>query len=177
VVVNDGAGATVASSQITGQDIAVEVRPEAHLDLTGTDGGALATVSQAHKGLMVSGTADLRDISIQGVQRGVLVGSDGRATISSTAILTRSKGVEVVGFNGRSRVKLDSSDVQAPIPLVGSTLWEKSGNTLSSIPSWLAVAGAFFVILATLLHIGHRVLVPMSHVRHKVHPRAPAHEV
>jgi hypothetical protein len=111
------------------------------------------------------------------VQRGVLVDSDGRATINSSAILTRSKGVEVVGFNGRGRVQLESSEVQAPIPLVGSTLWEKSGNTLSSIPSWLAVAGAFFIILATLLHIGHRVLVPMSHVRHKVHPLAPAHEV
>jgi parallel beta-helix repeat protein len=177
LVVNDGAGVTVASSQITGQDIAVEVRPAAHLALTGTEGGALATVSDAHKGLVVSGSADLRDISIQGVQRGVLVNSDGRAGISSTSIQTRSKGVEVVGFNGRSRVRLDSSDVQAPIPLVGSTLWEKSGNTLSSIPSWLAVAGAFFVILASLLHIGHRVLVPMSQVRHKAHPLKPAHEV
>jgi parallel beta-helix repeat protein len=177
LVVNDGASATVASSQITGQDIAIEVRPQAHLELTGTDGGAAATVSEAHKGLVVSGTADLRDIIIRGVQRGVLVDSDGRATIASTSILTRSKGVEVVGFNGRSRVQLVSSEVQAPIPVVGSTLWEKSGNTLSSIPSWLAVAGAFFVILATLLHIGHRVLVPMSHVRHKVHPLAPAHDV
>jgi poly(beta-D-mannuronate) C5 epimerase len=179
LVVNEGGSVTVASSQITGKDIAVEVRPQAHLELTGTEGGTLATVSQAHKGLVVEGNADLRDISIQGVQRGVLVDSDGRATISSTAILTRSKGVEVVGFNGRSRVKLDSSDVQAPIPLVGSTLWEKSGNTLSSIPSWLAVAGAFFVLLATMLHIGHRLLVPMSHVRHKVHPHPlkPVHEV
>jgi len=176
LVVNDGAGVAVASSQITGQDIAIEVRPQAHLELTGTDGGLLATVSEAHKGLVVSGTADLRDITIQGVQRGVFVDSDGRATINSSAILTRSKGVEVVGFNGRSRVQLESSEVQAPIPLVGSTLWEKSGNTLSSIPSWLAVAGALFVILATLLHIGHRVLVPMSHVRHKVHPLTPVHE-
>ena len=177
LVVNDGAGATVASSQITGQDIAIEVRPQAHLQLTGSDGGVPATVSEARKGLVVSGTADLRDITIQGVQRGVLVDSDGRATIDSSAILTRSKGVEVVGFNGRSRVQLASSEVQAPIPLVGSTLWEKSGNTLSSIPSWLAVAGALFVLLATLLHIGHRVLVPMSHVRHKVHPLTPVHDV
>jgi parallel beta-helix repeat protein len=177
LVINNGASATVASSQITGQDIAIEVRPQAHLELTGTVGGSLATVSEARKGLLISGTADLRDITVQGVQRGVLVDSDGRATINSSAILTRSKGVEVVGFNGRGRVQLESSEVQAPIPLVGSTLWEKSGNTLSSIPSWLAVAGAFFIILATLLHIGHRVLVPMSHVRHKVHPLAPAHEV
>jgi parallel beta-helix repeat protein len=170
LVVNDGASATVASSQITGQDIAIEVRPQAHLDLTGTDGGALATVSEAHKGLFISGSADLRDVTVQGVQRGVLVDSGGRATIDSSAILTRSKGVEVVGFNGRSRVQLESTEVQAPIPLVGSTLWEKSGNTLSSIPSWLAVAGAFFVLLAAVLHLGHRVLVPLSHVRHKVSP-------
>ncbi|HTK65488.1 MAG TPA: right-handed parallel beta-helix repeat-containing protein [Pseudonocardia sp.] len=171
VVIAEGASASVDSSQITGEDIAIEVRPEGHIDLAGTDGGTLATVSQARKGILVSGTADLRDISIQGVQRGVLVDSDGRATITSTKIVTSSKGVEVLGFNGRGRVQLVSSDVSAPDPLVGSTLWKESGNELSAIPSWLAVAGAFFVLLATLLHIGHRVLAPMSQVRHKSMPQ------
>jgi parallel beta-helix repeat protein len=174
IVVSQGARATVESSQITGKDIAVEVKPEGHISLLGTDSGALTTVSGARKGVVVSGTADLRDVAIQDVSRGVLVDPDGHASITTTSILTNSKGVEVEGFNGRGRVELVSSDVKAPEPLVGSTLWEESGNELSAIPSWLAVAGALFVLLATLLHIGHRVFAPLSHVRHKTQPLSDA---
>jgi poly(beta-D-mannuronate) C5 epimerase len=170
IVVARGARATVESSQITGQDIAVEVGPEAHITLLGSDGGALTTVSGARKGVVVDGTADLKDVAIDNVSRGVLVGGGGQATITTTSIFTNSKGVEVAGFNGRGRVQLTSSDIRAPEPLVGSTLWQESGNSLSAIPSWLAVAGALFVVLATLLHIGHRVFAPLSHVRHKSHP-------
>jgi parallel beta-helix repeat protein len=174
IVISPGARATVESSQITGKDIAIEVKPDAHISLLGTDAGALTTVSGARKGIVVSGTADLRDVSISDVKRGVLVDGDGHATISTTSILTSSKGVEVEGFNGRGRVQLTNNDVKAPEPLVGSTLWQESGNDLSAIPSWLAVAGALFVVLATLLHIGHRLFAPLSHVRHKSHPAESA---
>jgi poly(beta-D-mannuronate) C5 epimerase len=174
IVISQGARATIESSQITGKDIAVEVKPEGHIALLGTDAGALTTVSGAKKGVVVSGTADLRDVAIQDVARGVLVDPDGHASITTTSILTSSKGVEVTGFNGRGRVELVSSDIKAPEPLVGSTLWEESGNELSAIPSWLAVAGALFVVLATLLHIGHRVFAPLSHVRHKTQPLSEA---
>ncbi|MDQ2708654.1 MAG: right-handed parallel beta-helix repeat-containing protein [Actinomycetota bacterium] len=174
IVVSKGARATVEASQITGQDIAIEVKPEGHISLAGSDGGAFTTVSGARKAIVVSGTADLRNVVIQDVTRGVLVDEGGRATITTTRIVTNSKGVEVVGFNGLDRVQLVSSDVRAPIPLVGSTLWKSSGNTLSAIPSWLAVAGALFVLLAALLHIGHRVFAPMSHVRHQSYPISKA---
>jgi poly(beta-D-mannuronate) C5 epimerase len=170
LVLAQGARATVESSAITGQDVAVEVAPEAHIGLYGAEGGALSTVTGARKGLLVSGTADLKDVAISNVARGVLVDSGGTATIDSTSIVTSSKGVEVQGFNGRSRVRLESDDIRAPDPLVGSTLWQESGNTLSAIPSWLALAGAVFVSLAVLLHIGHRLLMPESHVRHEWRP-------
>jgi hypothetical protein len=102
---------------------------------------------------------------IKDVDRGVLVGPDGHATITTSSVTTTNKGVEVVGFNGQSRVQLVSSDVRAPIPLVGSTLWQESGNQLSAVPSWLAVTGALFVLLAGLLHIAHRMLVPSAERR------------
>jgi hypothetical protein len=124
--------------------------------------------------VFVSGTADLRNVTIHNVDRGVLVDPDGHATITSSSVVTVSKGVEVQGFNGQSRVQLVGSDVQARKPLVGSTLWQHYGNTLSSIPSWLAVAGALFVLLAALLHIGHRVFAPASDVRHKPRPNLEA---
>jgi parallel beta-helix repeat protein len=174
VVVNRGAQASVEYSQLTGKDIAVEVAPQSHLRLLGTNGGALSTISSARKAMVVSGTADLRNVVIQNVDRGVLVDPDGHATIATSSIVTASKGVEVAGFNGQSRVQLVDSDIRAPKPLVGSTLWQASGNTLSSIPSWLAVAGALFVALAALLHLGHRLFAPASDVRHKSRPALEA---
>jgi parallel beta-helix repeat protein len=170
VLVDRGAQVTVESSQLTGRDIAVEVQPQSHLDLLGTRAGALTTISTARKAVVVSGTADLRNVAIHDVDRGVLVDGDGHTAITRTSIVTDSKGIEVQGFNGQSRVQLVSSEVRAPHPLIGSTLWQKSGNQLSAIPSWLAVAGALFVTLAALLHLSHRLWAPLSHVRHESRP-------
>jgi hypothetical protein len=170
VVLGRGAQASVEYSQLTGKDIAVSVAPQSHIKLLGTNAGLLTTISSARKAMVVSGTANLRNVVIQNVDRGVLVDPDGHATITTSSIVTANKGVEVAGFNGQSRVQLVDSDIRAPKPLVGSTLWQASGNTLSSIPSWLAVAGALFVMLAALLHIGHRVFAPASDVRHKPRP-------
>jgi parallel beta-helix repeat protein len=169
VVVGRGAEASVGSSQLTGRDIAVEVGPRGHL-LLGGDGSGPTSISAARKGVVINGTADLSNVAIRNVERGVLIDPDGHATITASSIVTARKGVEVQGFNGQARVQLVDSEVQARIPLVGSTLWQHYGNTLSSSPSWLAVAGALFVLLASLLHIGHRVLAPDSDVRHKPQP-------
>ncbi|MDQ2709017.1 MAG: hypothetical protein M3Z25_15890 [Actinomycetota bacterium] len=169
ILVSKGARVTVESSQITGQEIAVEVGPDAQISLVGVQNGALTTISGARKGIVVSGTADLRNVAIYDDYR-VLVDSGGRATITTSSIVTKNKGVEAQGFNGRGRLELVSSDIRAPQPLIGSTLWEQHGTRLSTIPSWLAVAGALFVLLAALLHIGHRIFAPESQVRHRSSP-------
>jgi hypothetical protein len=170
IVVARGAQATVESSLITGQDIAVEVAPEGRINLIGADDNDPTVISGARKGIVDSGGANLTDVSIHDVSRGLLVDSAGHATITTSSIVTSNKGVEAQGFNGRGRLELESSDIRAPQPLIGSTLWDQHGTTLSAIPSWLAVAGALFVLLASLLHIGHRVFAPESHVRHRSYP-------
>jgi poly(beta-D-mannuronate) C5 epimerase len=177
VVVGANARAVVTSSHITGQDIAVEVKPGGHVTLAGTNETDPTVISGARKGIVDSGTADLVDVAVQDVSRGLLVDEQGHATITTSSIVTSNKGVEAQGFNGRGRLELVSSEIRAPVPLVGSTLWEQHGTTLSSIPSWLAVAGAVFVLLASLLHIGHRLFAPESQVRHRHTPaRGPVVE-
>jgi hypothetical protein len=117
----------------------------------------------------VDGIAVLRNVTIHDVQRGVLVDSGGRATIVSTRIVTDGTGVEVQGSDGQSRVQLISSIVASREPLFGATP-HRAGGKLTSIPSWLAVAGALFVLLAALLYLGHRMLVPESHPHHRTRP-------
>jgi parallel beta-helix repeat protein len=170
LVLGRAAEASVESCQLTGRDIAVEVGQQARLSVLGSNRAAVTSITAARKAVFVSGTADLSDVAIHNVDRAVLVDPDGHATITTSSIVTARKGVEVQGFNGQGRVQLVDSEVRARKPLVGSTLWQHYGNTLSSIPSWLAVAGALFVLLASLLHIGHRVLAPASDVRHKPRP-------
>jgi parallel beta-helix repeat protein len=165
LVVGKGARVSLESSRLTGRDIAVEVQPDGHLSVLGTDTATPTTITGANKAVVADGATELRNVLIKDVNRGVTVGADGRAAITTSSIVTDSKGVEVEGFNGQSRVTLAASDISAPQPVVGSTLWQESGNELSAIPSWLAVAGALFVLLAALLHIGHRIVVPSARSR------------
>lgn len=175
VVVGEGAQVTVQASRLTGRDIAVEVQQGSHLDLAGTDFGTPTTISGARKGVVVDGTVNLRNVAIQEVERGVLVGGNGRATIDTTAIATDSKGVEVRGLDGQERVLLTATDVRSRQPLVGGTLWEQSGNKLTALPSWLALAGALFVLLAAVLQIAEHVHLPRWILRgHRHHPTAGA---
>jgi parallel beta-helix repeat protein len=163
MVVGEGAKVTVTASRLTGRDIAVEVQPGSRLNVLGTDTATPATISAARKAVVSDGVVELRNVDITDVDRGLMIGPDGRASVTSARIVTANKGVEVEGFNGQGRVQLTASDIRAPQPVVGSTLWQESGNELSAIPSWLAVAGALFVLLAGLLHLAHRVFVPTAH--------------
>jgi parallel beta-helix repeat protein len=170
VVVDEGARATIEASRLTGKDIAVMVERDGALNVDSAAAAGPTTISGARKAIVDDGALDLRHVQISDVDRGVLVGPGGRATIDTTRITTGNKGVEVQGFNGQGRVQLAASDVRAPTPLVGSTLWQRSGNTLSAIPSWLAVSGALFVFLAAVLQLTHLILVPSAHT----HPSPPA---
>lgn len=155
--------------RITARDTGVDVDPTATVSITGTPGVAQSIITGARKGVVVNGTAELRDVSINEVERGVLVGPEGKATINATDIVASSKGVEVIGAESLTRVQLLSSDVRAPEPVVGTEVGEATNN-LDAVPSWLAIAGAVFVALALVLHFGHRVLSPMSGARHKAMP-------
>ncbi len=155
--------------RINARDTALNIDATATATLVGIPGVSRSEVTGARKGVVVNGNALLRDVSIQGVERGVLVGPQARVVISTTDIVASSKGVEVIGAESLTRVQLLSSDVRAPEPVVGTEVGEATNN-LDAVPSWLAIAGAVFVALALVLHFGHRVLSPMSGARHKAMP-------
>jgi parallel beta-helix repeat protein len=155
VVAGPGARVTVEASRLTGEEIAVDVQPGGHLDLAGTAEGA-STVSAAQNAVVVGGILKMRNVTISDARRGVLVGPDGRASITSTTILTSGKGVEVQGVDGSDRVQVALTDIAARKPLVGAPE-RAENNRVRVLPSWLGVAGGLFLLLAVLLHLGHRV--------------------
>jgi parallel beta-helix repeat protein len=180
VVANDGAKVTVEGSQIAAMDISVDVGNVGTVTVANGEGGTQSVLTGARKGVLVNGTVDLRGVAIREVERGVLVGPDGHATLDGTNITATNKGIEVLGVAGTGsgtgaraksldRVKLTASEVKAPEPVVGTEV-AATGNNLSAVPSWLAIAGAIFVIIALFLHFGHRVYSPSSSVRHKAGP-------
>lgn len=171
VVVTAGGRAIVEGARIVARDTAVDMDGPAALELTGTSAGEPSILTGARKGVVVQGTATVRNVTISEVERGIIVTEDARATIENSAITARSKGVDVLGSGGAGRVTLRSSDIRAPEPLVGADVSEAASNDLIAVPSWLAVAGAVFVGLALVLHLGHRLWSPRSAVRHKAVPQ------
>ncbi len=173
VLVSGPGRVNLTGPTVDARDVAVDVEPGGHVTIAGD--GPSATLSGARKGLSVEGTADLHNVSITDVGREVLVGVAGRARIEATDIVAGSKGLEIFGTQTQSRVELLSSDVRAAEPVVAPTepaqpTWPLTGNELSAVPSWLAVAGGMFLALALALHLGSRVHSQADSCRHKALP-------
>ncbi|MGQ0483535.1 MAG: right-handed parallel beta-helix repeat-containing protein [Pseudonocardia sp.] len=173
VLVSGPGRVNLAGPRIDARDVAVDVEPGGHVTITGD--GPPAMLSGARKGLSVEGTAELRNVSIFDVGRGVLVGVAGRARIEATEIVASSKGLEIFGPQTQDRVELLSSDVRAAEPVVAPAepavpTWPLMGNEVDPVPSWLALAGGAFLALALALHLGSRVASPAESSRHKALP-------
>lgn len=123
----------------------------------------------ADTGVLVTGrgVAQLTDATIAGADTGVLVDAHGTARLTGATVDATAAAVETRP-GGVTRVR--DSELQAPVPLHGTTLsGQAAGNRLiepAASTAWLALAGLTCVVLAIALQIVHRVRNGHEDVRH-----------
>jgi parallel beta-helix repeat protein len=167
VVLNDGTAATLAAANISASEVGIDVHNAATITLS----GASSAVTDARKGLVVAGTAVLNNIQMTKVGKGVVLGPSAKLTVDDGRIAARDVGLDVQGLGGSDRVVLHNSNVRATDPVSGASVTDLTSNDISATISWLAVAGAAFVMLALILHLLHRIAMPLSRVRHRGMPQ------
>jgi parallel beta-helix repeat protein len=169
VVLLAGTSATIAASQISARDTAIDMQEVATLTLT----GPVTTLTGARKAVVVNGTASLDNVNVREVDKGVLLTPDARLALDAGSVVARDVGVEVQGPDGADRLTLRDSDVRAAQPVTGASVTDQASNDLSATMSWLAIAGTIFLALALALHLIHRVWSQTSDVRHTGQPADP----
>jgi parallel beta-helix repeat protein len=168
VVLADGTSATIAGAQLDTRDVGIDVHDAATVTLAGAN---TTTITGARKGLVVSGMANLSNVTMDKVAKGVVLSPVGRLSVEDGRIAAQDVGLEVQGLGGSDRIVLHNSDLRATDPVAGASLADVSSNKLTATMSWLAIAGATFVALALILHLLHRMFAPMSAVRHRGIPQ------
>jgi parallel beta-helix repeat protein len=179
VIVGSGATAAIDSANISATEVGIAMHDNATLALS----GALTTIDGARKGVIVNGAANLNNLTLHDVVKGVVLEPSARVSIDASQLVAEQVGLEVQGLGGGSRITMHNSTIKAPNPVAGATLTEDSGNRIIMVLSWLAIAGAFFVTLALALYLVHRIWSPMSGARNpssppvlpKAHEEEPVH--
>jgi parallel beta-helix repeat protein len=166
VVLAAGTSATISSAQIQASSVGIIMRDVATLNVS----GPLSTITGARKGVVVRGTANLTNLAMQNITKGVVLDPTARVSMDGGRIEAEKVGLDVQGLGGADRIALHNSEVRAPDPVAGASLNDEAGNDISMTLSWLALAGAIFVGLALVLHLLHRIFSPLSSVRHRTAP-------
>jgi parallel beta-helix repeat protein len=166
VVVGGGSTAVVDGASIDATTVGLLVHPNAALAL----GNTPTTIERARKAVLISGTANLNNLTLRNVIKGVVLTSSARVAIDTSQLVAAQVGLEVQGLGGTERIRMARTTVRAPNPVAGATLAETDGNQIIMTLSWLAISGAFFVTLALALYLLHRIWSPHSTARNPSHP-------
>ena len=168
VVVGSGSTAVVDGTSVDATAVGLLIHPHAALAL----GNTPTTIERARKGVLVNGSANLNNLTLHNVIKGVVLASAAVVSIDTSQLVAAQVGLEVQGLGGTERIRMANTTVRAPNPVAGATLADTDGNQIIMTLSWLAISGAFFVTSALALYLVHRIWSPHSTARN---PSRPPH--
>jgi parallel beta-helix repeat protein len=167
VVVDGGSTAVVWGATIDATTVGILMHPNATLAL----GSTKSTIARARKAVIVNGTADLKNLTLRGVIKGVVLAPAARVSVDTCQLVADQVGLEVQGLGGTERINVRNTTVRARTPVTGAALAETHGNHVIIVLTWLAISGAAFVTLALALYVLHRIWSPHSTARNPSSPR------
>ena len=149
VVVGSGATAIIDAGDISAARVGIRMRERATLALT----EAPTLIADARKAVVVNGTADLNNLTLRDVVKGVVLAPSAFVSIDRSRLVATQVGLEVLGLRGAERVSIHDTTIEAANPVAGASFTDIFGNHMVSVLSWLEVSGAVFVVLALVLYL------------------------